>query len=132
MTTPTPGQPAPTDPTTRQPLLLTVPDATETPSLEEITSLAAFQHELRLISIDPATNRYRFYALAWRPTLWGPCSRPHLGPAWHAWALPSCRLSRRRRGAKGDRGTAATALAAWLRGRRSAIGRRSLTLHVSV
>ena len=26
---------------------------------------------MRLTSVDPAADRFRFYALSWRPTLWG-------------------------------------------------------------
>jgi predicted DNA-binding WGR domain protein len=34
-------------------------------------TIPPFTHELRLVSIDLARNRARFYLLRWQPTLWG-------------------------------------------------------------
>ena len=36
-----------------------------------LDELAAFEHTVRLACVDPATNRYRAYALTWRRGLWG-------------------------------------------------------------
>ena len=44
-----------------------------------VERLAAFRHELRLVSRDPARNRHRFYALAWQPSLFG---EPVLVRSW--------------------------------------------------
>ncbi len=42
-----------------------------TPTAPDLGPVAAFRASVRLISVDPAADRFRFYALAWRPTLWG-------------------------------------------------------------
>jgi predicted DNA-binding WGR domain protein len=42
-----------------------------TPTAPDLGAVAAFRASARLTSVDPAANRFRFYALAWRPTLWG-------------------------------------------------------------
>ena len=42
-----------------------------TESGQSLDELARFGHAVRLTSVDPTTNRARFYVLAWRPTLWG-------------------------------------------------------------
>ena len=36
-----------------------------------LDELAAFEHAVRLVCVDPATNRYRAYALTWQRWLWG-------------------------------------------------------------
>ena len=36
-----------------------------------LDDLVAFEHAVRLTSVDPASNRDRVYMLAWQPTLWG-------------------------------------------------------------
>jgi predicted DNA-binding WGR domain protein len=33
--------------------------------------LGQFKAYLRLISVDPARNRFHYYSLAWQPGLWG-------------------------------------------------------------
>ena len=38
---------------------------------ESVDSLTQFQADARFISVDPAKNRFRFYALTWQPGLWG-------------------------------------------------------------
>ena len=37
----------------------------------DVGAVAAFPSYVRLTSVDPAANRFRAYALSWRPTLWG-------------------------------------------------------------
>ena len=37
----------------------------------DVGAVAAFRSHVRLISVDPAANRFRAYVLSWRPTLWG-------------------------------------------------------------
>ncbi len=37
---------------------------------EEHDALPPFQSYIRLESIDPDTNRFRFFILQWQPTLW--------------------------------------------------------------
>ena len=37
----------------------------------DVGAVAAFRSHVRLTSVDPAANRFRVYALSWRPTLWG-------------------------------------------------------------
>ena len=37
----------------------------------DVGAVAAFRSHVRLTSVDPAANRFRSYALSWRPTLWG-------------------------------------------------------------
>ena len=37
----------------------------------DVGAVAAFRAHVRLTSVDPAANRFRSYALSWRPTLWG-------------------------------------------------------------
>ena len=41
------------------------------PTEPDLGPVAAFRVSVRLTSVDPAADRFRFYALAWRPTLWG-------------------------------------------------------------
>ena len=43
----------------------------EEPDPAGVERLAAFRRGVRLVSLDPATNRSRFYALAWRRSLFG-------------------------------------------------------------
>ncbi len=42
-----------------------------TPTAPDLGPVAAFRASVRLTSVDPAADRFRFYALTWRPTLWG-------------------------------------------------------------
>ena len=42
-----------------------------TPTAPDLGPVAAFRASVRLTSVHPAANRFRFYALTWRPTLWG-------------------------------------------------------------
>ena len=42
-----------------------------TPTSPDLGAVATFRASVRLTSVDPAANRFRFYALTWRPTLWG-------------------------------------------------------------
>ncbi len=37
----------------------------------ELGPVTMFQAFVRLISVDPAVNRFRVYVLSWHPTLWG-------------------------------------------------------------
>ncbi len=37
----------------------------------DVGAVAAFRSHVRLTSVDPAANRFRVYALSWRPTRWG-------------------------------------------------------------
>ena len=37
----------------------------------DVGAVAAFRAHVRLTSVDPDANRFRSYALSWRPTLWG-------------------------------------------------------------
>ena len=37
----------------------------------DVGAVAAFRSHVRLTSVDPQANRFRVYALSWRPTLWG-------------------------------------------------------------
>ena len=37
----------------------------------DVGAVAAFRAHVRLTSVDPEANRFRSYALSWRPTLWG-------------------------------------------------------------
>ncbi len=41
------------------------------PTPVDVGAVAAFRGHVRLTSVDPAANRFRVYALSWRPTLWG-------------------------------------------------------------
>ena len=41
------------------------------PTPVDVGAVAAFRSHVRLTSVDPAANRFRSYALSWRPTLWG-------------------------------------------------------------
>ena len=41
------------------------------PTFPELGEVAAFHAVVRLSSVDPMTNRFRFYVLSVRPTLWG-------------------------------------------------------------
>ncbi len=43
----------------------------ESPQRSSPEAIACFQVYARFVSVDPATNRYRFYSLTWQPALWG-------------------------------------------------------------
>jgi predicted DNA-binding WGR domain protein len=36
-----------------------------------IAAVVRFDQYVRLLSLDPVRNRYRFYSLTWQPGLWG-------------------------------------------------------------
>ena len=37
---------------------------------QTMDAAAGFRHYVRLESIDPERNRFRFFLLRWQPTLW--------------------------------------------------------------
>ncbi len=41
------------------------------PASTELGTIVTFHAFVRLISVDPAANRFRVYVLSWHPTLWG-------------------------------------------------------------
>ncbi len=45
-------------------------DATA-PARPALGAVPGFAQFVRLLSLDPGRNRYRFYALTWQPCLWG-------------------------------------------------------------
>ena len=45
-------------------------DATA-PARPALGAVLGFDQFVRLLSLDPARNRYRFYCLTWQPCLWG-------------------------------------------------------------
>ncbi len=62
------------------------------PTAETMPDLLHFAAALRLVSIDPATNRARFYTLRRQATLWGDtallCHWGRLGTAGRTRVLP--------------------------------------------
>jgi predicted DNA-binding WGR domain protein len=75
-----------------------------------VERLATFRHELRLVSVDPATNRRRFYALRWQPSLFG---EPALLRTWGRLGT----VGRSRASAYPDAASAQAAIVALLRRR---------------
>ena len=48
------------------------PDRAATaPARPALGAVLGFAQFVRLLSLDPARNRYRFYSLTWQPCLWG-------------------------------------------------------------
>ncbi len=41
------------------------------PARPALGAVLGFAQFVRLLSLDPGRNRYRFYALTWQPCLWG-------------------------------------------------------------
>lgn len=41
----------------------------------DLDAVAGFRRSVRLESIDPARNRFRFFVLRWQPTLWASPAR---------------------------------------------------------
>ena len=58
------------------------------PALGAVLGFAQF---VRLLSLDPARNRYRFYSLTWQPCLWGGGA---LVRAWGRLGTPGRSLTR--------------------------------------
>ena len=58
----------------------------------DIDAVAGFRHAVRLESIDPQRNRFRFFILCWQPTLWdGPalvCSWGRVGRPGRSRVVP--------------------------------------------
>ena len=61
--------------------------STEPTTDQTIDAVAGFRHAVRLASIDPKRNRFRFFILCWQPTLW---DRPALACTWGRVGRPGC------------------------------------------
>ena len=60
------------------------------PACPALGAVVRFDQFVRLLSVDPDRNRYRFYALAWQPCLWGGGA---LVRSWGRLGTPGCALT---------------------------------------